>query len=93
VRQRAEEALDAVAELTPVGESGYGSLWRFEELTDQPAPTHDRGALGIAVLVAQGIVLGFALLLAIPTGRRRRVVTTTEVPEDPATTFDGDPDD
>ena len=93
MRQRAEEALDAVAELTPVGESSYGSLWRFEQLEATPAPVHDRGPVGIAVLVVQGVVVGFALLLAIPTGRRRRVVTASEAPEDPAATFDGDPDD
>jgi GT2 family glycosyltransferase len=93
VRQRTEEALDAVAELTPVGVSAYGSLWRFEQLEQTDAPVHDRGPVGIAVLVVQGVVVGVALLLAIPTGRRRRVITASESPEDPAATFDGDPDD
>jgi hypothetical protein len=93
VRQRTEEALDAVAELTPVGVSAYGSLWRFEQLEETDAPVRERGPVGIAVLVVQGVVVGVALLLAIPTGRRRRVITASESPEDPAATFDGDPDD
>jgi hypothetical protein len=93
VRQRTQEALDAIADLTPVGESNYGALWRFEQLDETEAPVHERGAVGIAVLVVQGVVVGCALLLAIPTGRRRRVVTASEAPEDPAATFDGDPDD
>jgi hypothetical protein len=93
VRARAAEALDSVPELDPVGETAYGSLWRFDALEAAAAPAHDRSPFGLAVLIAQAVILGLALLFAIPTGPRRRVVITSDAPEDPADTFDGDPDD
>ena len=41
--------------------------------------------------IGQLILLAIALLLAIPTGRRRRVVTESSLPfENPADTFDED---
>jgi hypothetical protein len=43
------------------------------------------------ILILQALVVALALLLAIPTGRRRRVVTeTAALGEDPADTFTED---
>jgi GT2 family glycosyltransferase len=72
VRDRAAEALDAQPALVPVGDTARGSLWRY--------PAHESGtasaespAFGVLALAAQGVVVGFTVLLALPTGRRRRV--------------------
>jgi GT2 family glycosyltransferase len=72
VRERAAEALDAQPALEAVGDTGRGSLWRYSEHVPTPIPggSSPIGALGLA---AQAAVVGFALLLALPTGRRRRV--------------------
>ncbi|AYF98367.1 glycosyltransferase family 2 protein [Protaetiibacter intestinalis] len=94
VRERAVESLDARAELTPESDSGYGTLWAYPALerTTDTAPA--RGAYGVGVLAVQGAVILFALLLALPTRRRRRVVQTrTPLEEAAATTFDEDSDD
>jgi GT2 family glycosyltransferase len=90
VRQRVTEALDANPVLTPTGST---PLWQYERLkpgTDtQPAPTVAR----IAVPVVQGVVFLIALLLAIPTTRRRRAVRELgPLESDPADTFDEDDD-
>jgi GT2 family glycosyltransferase len=91
VRQRVAEALDGSATLSAVGETSAGSLWRVaaqpSAATVAAAPTRT----AIVVLTAQGVIIALALLLAIPTGRRRRVVTETDIPaDDPAGTFDED---
>jgi hypothetical protein len=91
VRQRASEALDANPALEPVGTTALGSLWRFGALRVDDAPAAARTPLSTAVLAAQGVVVVLALLLAIPTGRRRRVVQeATGQGDDPADTFDED---
>lgn len=93
VRERVTESLDATAELNPESVSGYGALWAYPglERVDDPAP--ERGAYGIAVLLVQGAVFLFVLLLALPTRRRRRVVQTRSSLDEPAaTTFDEDSD-
>ncbi|MFC5503374.1 glycosyltransferase family 2 protein [Lysinimonas soli] len=91
VRQRAAEALDSTASLVPVGETSVGTLWRVPGFTSASTSAQSIGATSTAILVAQGVVIGLALLLAIPTGRRRRVVTEVALPgEDPADTFDED---
>jgi GT2 family glycosyltransferase len=91
LEQRASESLDASPALTAVGSTSLGTLWRFAALKIEPAPSATRSALGTGVLVAQGVVIALALLLAIPTGRRRRVVQESSLPgEDPADTFDED---
>ena len=93
VRQRAAEALDSTASLVPVGETSAGTLWRVPSFA-APTPAVPVGYLSkpsVAILAGQGIVFALAVLLAIPTGRRRRVVTETARPgEDPADTFDED---
>lgn len=88
IRERAAEALDANAVLDAVGDTARGSLWRYPDHAASPLPaaTSPAGALGLA---AQLAVLAFAVLLALPTGRRRRPVPAT--PEDDlADGFEGD---
>ena len=93
VRERAVASLDAASQLAPASESGYGSLWVFADLQRDDATTPARGAYGYGVLAVQGAVVLVALLLAIPTRRRRRVVQTPSSLDEPAaTTFDEDTD-
>lgn len=72
VRERAAEALDAQPALEAVGDTGRGSLWRYpdHDPTSFPVGSSPIGAVG---LVAQAAVVILALLLALPTGRRRRL--------------------
>ncbi|MDF1479181.1 glycosyltransferase family 2 protein [Leifsonia sp. H3M29-4] len=75
-QQRIAEALDGNRNLTPIGATASGTLWYYSALAEGDAPSGPGPAsttLGVGVLVAQGIVFGFTLLLAIPTTRRRRV--------------------
>jgi GT2 family glycosyltransferase len=91
VSQRASEALDANPALESVGSTALGSLWRFGELKAESADAPARSPLGTGILIGQGVVIALALLLAIPTGRRRRAVQESSLPgEDPADTFDED---
>ncbi|GAA2080293.1 hypothetical protein GCM10009840_14590 [Pseudolysinimonas kribbensis] len=91
LQQRASESLDGNATLTAVGSTSLGTLWRFGGLHLAHTSSPARTPLGVAVLVAQGVIVALALLLAIPTGRRRRVVNEASLPgEDPADTFDED---
>lgn len=73
---RIVEALDGNRILTPIGETAYGFLWHYELLGEGEAPTGPGAtdtALGVAILVGQGLVFGMTILLAIPTTRRKRV--------------------
>lgn len=75
-RQRTIESLDGNRLLTPVGDTAQGLLWAYEGLGDGEAPAGPGPAgtpLGLGILIAQGAVVGLAVLLAIPTSRRRRV--------------------
>lgn len=93
VRERAIESLDAAAELTPESVSGYGALWAYPALDRVDDAEPSRGAFGVGVLAVQAAVILFALLLALPTRRRRRVVQTRSSLDEPAaTTFDEDSD-
>ena len=77
-RQRIVDALDGNRLLTPIGDTTVGALWHYEGLGDGAAPSGP-GPLGttagIIVLAVQGLVFLCALLLAIPTTRRRRLRT------------------
>lgn len=78
-RQRALESLDGNRLLTPVGDTAQGLLWAYEGLGEGAAPTGPGPAgtpLGLGILIAQGVIVGLAVLLAIPTSRRRRVRST-----------------
>ena len=89
--QRAAESLDGNPALQAVGSTSVGSLWRFTDLTVEPPSATGRTPLGTGMLVAQGVIIALALLLGIPTGRRRRVVQEATLPgDDPAETFDED---
>jgi GT2 family glycosyltransferase len=93
VRNRAVASLDSRPELAAASESGYGTLWAVPALERVEEPAHSRGTYGSGVLAIQGIVVAVALLLAIPTRRRRRVVQTRSSLDEPAaTTFDEDSD-
>ena len=74
-RQRIVDALDSNRVLTPIT---VGNLWHYDGLGAGAAPTGP-GPLGtptgIMVLAVQGLVFLCALLLAIPTTRRRRLRT------------------
>jgi hypothetical protein len=92
-RQRVVDGLDATPALTPVSDTEVGRMWRVASATTAPAeaPSITNAALGILIL--QAVVIALALLLAIPTGRRRRVVTeSAAIGEDPADTFTEDDD-
>jgi GT2 family glycosyltransferase len=72
VRERAAEALDAQVALVAVGDTGRGSLWRYpDHVPISGASTFS--PIGVISLTAQAAVVGFAVLLALPTGRRRRL--------------------
>jgi GT2 family glycosyltransferase len=91
LRQRVSESLDATAALTPVGETAVGTLWRVAGFTPTTVATAAPTRASVAILLGQALVILLTLLLAIPTGRRRRVVTDSVLPgEDPADTFTED---
>ena len=96
-RKRAGEALDGNAQLTAIGDTDYGFLWRFAALEPGAAPAGPgplSSPLGIIVAITQGIVLLAALLLAVPTGTRRRPrASSSNVLGEPASTFEQDEND
>ncbi len=76
VHQRITEALDGNRLLDPVGQTATGLLWNYPGLTGDPVaagPGPTGTALGLWIVIAQAVVFGLALLMAIPTTRRRRV--------------------
>lgn len=90
VRQRTTEALDATAVLTPTGST---PLWEYTALEESGVTRHVPTPLGLGIAIGQGVILLIALLLAIPTARRRRAVRELGPTEsDPADTFDEDED-
>jgi len=92
-RKRAGEALDGNPALTAIGETSTGFLWRFSDLgSTEPksGPGPFGSPLGIIVTLSQAIVLVITLLLAVPTGSRRRPRTRSTGPTEPASTFEED---
>lgn len=89
VRERLAEALDATPALTPVSDTPDGSLWRVQSYADAPETGTGLSSTAVWILAGQALIIALALLLAIPTARRRRVVTEAMQPgdEDPADTF------
>ncbi|MFK4729836.1 glycosyltransferase [Agromyces mediolanus] len=69
---RSRAALDANAALVPVGETDFGTLWRFADaVPDAPAaqlPPHAGAPLSGWIATLQLIVFGAVLLLSIPAG-------------------------
>ncbi len=94
--RRASEALDSNALFTPLGgTSTTGLLWRAQVMPQRSSAVRPLGntgtPLGVAVLSSQALVFGIAVLLAIPTERRRRkIIGKTTVVEEPVGTFDED---
>jgi len=87
---RAADALDSSDQLIAIGETANGYLWRFGGL-EPDAETHPEVAsLRTANLAALAVVFAIALLLAIPTGTRRRPVAPSTTDENPADTFEED---
>lgn len=86
VRERAAEALDAQSAIVAVGDTDSGSLWRYpgHEPVTAVAVSQPFGVVAVAGPIA---VFAFALLLALPTGRRRRRAT---VVDDPSAVVDPD---
>ena len=90
VRQRTSEALDATPVLTATGRT---PLWEYGALDDADAAGYSPSQLDVAIPLAQGVIFAIALLLAIPTSRRRRAVRELgPLESDPADTFDEDED-
>lgn len=73
VERRARVALDANAEVAPVGETDFGTLWRFADARADAPGARIPAAPAEAgwILAGQLVVLGAALLLSIPTGGGR----------------------
>lgn len=74
VRARFVTACDSNPALTPVGETAVGTLWQLSKSPGisslpQASPTNTGTPLGFVILIIQGIIFGFLLLLALPAGR------------------------
>ncbi|MDF2575069.1 MAG: hypothetical protein K0S05_1981 [Agromyces sp.] len=72
---RARTALDGNPALVPVGETDFGTLWRFAEAEPDAAaarvPADAGGWLATVITIVQLVVIGATLLLSIPTGAGR----------------------
>jgi hypothetical protein len=89
-RQRTTEALDAAPILDPTGNT---PLWEYPGLKSTAPPAAVPSTVARSIPIAQGVIALLALLLAIPTSRRRRTVRELGPTEsDPADTFDEDED-
>lgn len=76
-RDAAAVALNQKPQLTLIGETGYGSLWRVTDtIAPIPEPAGVLDRYGVVVLLIQLLVLGATLLLAIPAGVGRETKPT-----------------
>lgn len=103
---RASTALDSNPILVPVGTTTSGQLWAFDSGTTvvPPAariPADAGGGWRVIVLLVQGLVIGLALLMSLPTVRSadrvaelnaRRPKRRRSRDEDAAVTPDDEPD-
>jgi hypothetical protein len=103
---RASTALDSNPILVPVGTTTSGQLWAFDSGTTvvPPAariPADAGGSWRVIVLLVQGLVIGLALLMSLPTVRSadrvaelnaRRPKRRRSRDEDAAVTPDDEPD-
>lgn len=75
--ERTRTALDGNAALVAVGETDFGTLWRFSSAEPDAAatriPAGAGGWLGALITTIQLIVIGATLLLSIPTGAGREI--------------------
>ena len=83
-------ALDATAQLEPVGDTSVGRLWRVAaEDEERAALATERPAAG-GILATQLGILTLTLLLAIPTSLRPRRPRSDSALDEPAPTFEAD---
>lgn len=87
---RAADALDSSDQLVAIGETANGYLWQFPELQQDSRDHPQVATLRALNIAALAVVFGIALLLAIPTGTRRRPVAASSNDENPADTFEED---
>lgn len=79
LRDRAASALDATPALRSVAEAtAEGALWQYPQARSAPAAGAEPRGLERAWRVALAAVAAVAVLLAIPTRRRRQVLTRQE---------------
>lgn len=73
VERRARVALDANPQVLPVGETDFGTLWRFTDAQPDAPGAQIPGPPAYAAWIVAGqlAVIGAALLLSIPTGGGR----------------------
>jgi len=91
-------ALDATAQLEPVGDTSVGRLWRVAAADSAADSAADDARAGFAperpgagaILVTQLGILTLTLLLAIPTSLRPRRPRSDSVLDEPAPTFEAD---
>lgn len=95
IAERTTDSLDGNADVTAVGETALGLLWRIAE----PPTTAPEARVGNTDTLEGRVILGtqaalaiIVLLLAVPTQRRRKPRVQT-LGEGPATTFDEELDD
>jgi len=89
--QRIVESLDASSQLQAVGETEVGVLWRTSAGPGDAPEAAPPGPIALSILSVLCALLAATVLLALPTGPRRRVVDAASRPgDDPADTFDED---
>jgi len=96
VLRRAADALDGNPDLTSVGQTASGQLWRLDDgglAQAQAGPGPFDTAVGRTVLIGQAVVFGLTLLLGIPTSRRRRSRAGDPSGGEPASTFEENEED
>ncbi|WP_448809379.1 glycosyltransferase [Agromyces bauzanensis] len=75
--ERARTALDGNAALVAVGETDFGTLWRFTAAEPDAAaariPAAAGGWLAVLITTLQLVVVGATVLLSIPTGAGREI--------------------
>ncbi len=78
LRLTAATALDQRPGLDAVGDTARGVLWRVtEEVTPRAEPSREVADLARGIAIAQLIVVGVCLLLAVPTAASRRSARRT----------------
>jgi GT2 family glycosyltransferase len=88
-RIRAADALDANESLVAIGSTDQGYLWQVADLQTAVIDRPSGGVVGTTISLGTGLIAAIALLLAIPSGGRRRPVAASAL-ENPADTFEED---